>query len=179
MMSTKRPPAISGVSSGKAPALIAAVYPSIASTAVGRTLGQIFDCIPQRVCGIRVSHWLILMPLFPLWATIAAAEYFRLKALGEIYALTNQSVQRRTSLGNRFIRETPLAQVEQVAIRQLNGQAFYPAAEIDLLNAAGDTLMTLSGIPRADVFRQLILEARDAHRQVNASLKTIQTRHAG
>ena len=71
MMSTKRPPAISGVNSGKAPALIATVYPSIASTAVGQTLGALFDCLPQRMLGIRLSHWLILMPLFPLWAMIA------------------------------------------------------------------------------------------------------------
>jgi hypothetical protein len=177
-MSAKRPPAISGVSTGRA-TLVMTVYPSIASTAVGRTMGSLFDCLPDRVLGIRLSHWLILMPLFPLWATIAALEYFRLKVFGMVYCLTNRSVQIRSVRFNHLNREVPLSEIADVVIRQQAGQAFYPAADIELVNKAGETRLVLHGVPRADVFRQSILEARNAHVQVESSLSTIRARHAG
>lgn len=178
MIAAKRPPAISGVSTGRT-TLVMTVYPSIASTVVGQAMGSLFDCLPDRVLGIRLSHWLILMPLFPLWATIAALEYFRLKILGKIYCLTNRSVQIRSARTNWLFREVPLAEIADVVLRQQPGQAFYPAADIELVNMAGETVLTLAGVPRADVFRQSILEARNAHVQVEASLNTIRARHAG
>jgi hypothetical protein len=170
-----RPPAISGVSSGKSSTLIMTVYPSIAAELPGRLLGLWLDCIPLKVGGIKLSHLLFGLPA----ALVALPGYFKLKLLGEVYAVTNRSIQKRTSLGNRLIREVPLADIDQVVIRQLAGQQFYPAAEIDLVNKAGDTLMTLSGVPRADVFRQTILEARDSRSQIESSLGTIRARHAG
>jgi hypothetical protein len=174
-MVLKRPPAISGVSSGKSSALIVVVYPSIACTAYGRLIGQLLDCLPLKVCGIKLSHLLFGLPS----ALLAAPEYFRLKAMGNVYALTNRSVQIRTSRGNRLVREVPLSEIAQVVSRQLDGQQFFPAGELDLINKAGDTLMTLSGVPRVDVFRQSVIEARDARNQVEASLTTIRARHAG
>ncbi|HTI51846.1 MAG TPA: PH domain-containing protein [Planctomycetaceae bacterium] len=175
MTSTKRPPAISGVSTGKSSALIMTVYPSIAGNAYGQLLGQLMECIPARIGGIRLSNLLF----GPVAALLAVPEFFRLKVHGVVYTLTNRSVQVRTSRGNRLVREVPLADIAQVSIRQLSGQQFYPAAEIDLFNKAGDLLLTLSGIPRADVFRQTILEARSARNQVESSLTTICARHAG
>jgi hypothetical protein len=175
MTSTKRPPAISGVSTGKSPTLITTVYPSIAGNAYGQTLGQLMDCIPVRIGGIKLSNLLF----GPVAAILAVPEFFRLKVLGDVYSLTNRSVQVRTSRGNRLVREVPLSEIDQVVIRQLSGQQFFPAAQIDLFNKAGDLLLTLSGIPRADVFRQTILEARTAQRQVESSLSTIRARQAG
>jgi len=154
------------------------VYPSIASTVVGRTMGSLFDCLPDRVLGIRLSHWLILMPLFPLWATIAALEYFRLKLFGTVYCLTNRNVQIRSARWNWLVREVALTEIADVVLRQQPGQAFYPAADIELVNKAGETVLVLQGVPRADVFRQSILEARNAHVQVESSLNTIRARQA-
>ncbi|MSR60571.1 MAG: hypothetical protein EXS05_23505 [Planctomycetaceae bacterium] len=174
-MSTKRPPAIAGVSTGKAAAQIVTIYPSIAGTIPGRLLGQLLDCLPVKIGGIKLSHLLFGLPA----ALLAAPGYFSEKVFGSVYTLTNKSVQTRRSLGNRLIREVALTDVDQVVVRQLAGQQFYPAAELDLVNKSGDTLMTLSGIPRADIFRQSIVEARDARNQIAASLKTIDARHAG
>ncbi len=175
MTSTMRPPAISGVSTGKSSAVIAVLYPSIAAELPGRLIGQWLECLPLRIGGIKLSHLLFGLPVAPL----AAMGYFKLKALGHVYVVTNRSVQLRTSLGNRFVREVPLADIADVVVRQLPGQEFYPAAELDLVNKAGDTLLTLSGVPRAEVFRRTILEARDARVEVESSLGVIRARHAG
>lgn len=151
------------------------IHPSIAGTAYGRMLGQLLDSIPMKVGGIKLSHLLFGLPA----ALLALPMFFFLKLAGEVYSLTNRSLQIRTCLSNRPVREIPLADVGEVVIRQLPGQQFYPAAEIDLLNKAGETLVTLSGIPRADVFRQTIVEARNSRNQVQSSLNTIRARQAG
>jgi hypothetical protein len=166
----QRPPAIAGVSTG--PALIMVVYPSIAATAIGKGLGKLYELIPIRVGGIKLSHLLFCLPSAPF----AAVGYFLMKLSGEVYALTTRSVQLRNSLGNRLIREVPMSSIDQVVIRQEPGQEFYPAADIYLLNKAGETIMTLPGVPRAEVFRQTILEARSAQDQVAAALTTIGAR---
>lgn len=173
-MMTQKPPAISGVSGGK-PTLIMTVYPSIAGTDLGKILGRLYESMPTRVGGIKLSHL-----LFPLPTSIIAIQvYFHLKIFGNVYALTNRSLQFRKSIGNRLIREVPLSDIGQVIVRQEPGQEFYPAADLDILNKAGDTIMTLPGVLRADVFRETILEARDARNQVAASLATISARQAG
>lgn len=174
MSATTRGPAISGVSVGKTTEIMR-VHPSIAGTALGRVLGQILDSIPVKVGGIKLSHLLFGLPI----ALVALPMFLLLKVVGEAYSLTNRSVQVRTCLSNRPVREIQLSDIAEVVIRQLPGQAFYPAAELDLMNKAGDTLLTLSGIPRADVFRQTILEARNSRNQVQSSLNTIRARHAG
>jgi hypothetical protein len=152
-----------------------AVYPSIAGTGIGKALGRLYESMPARICGIKLSHLLFPLPT----AIIAITLYFYLKIAGEVYALTNRTLQLRTSLGNRLKREIPLSSIDQVVVRQEPGQEFYPAADIYLLNKAGETMMTLPGVLRAEVFRQTILEARNALNQVTASLATISARHAG
>jgi hypothetical protein len=172
-MLTQKPPAISGVSSGQA--LIMVVYPSIAAAGMGKLLGRLYESIPARVFGIKLSHLLFCLPT----AGLAVGGYFILKLFGEVYVLTNRTLQLRKSLGNRLIREIKLSEIDQAVIRQEPGQEFYPAADIYLLNKAGETMMTLPGVLRADVFRQTILEARNASNQVTASLATIKARQAG
>ena len=171
MTATKRPPAISGVSPQKE-AVIMTVYPSIACTWLGRALGQLYESLPAKLFGVKLSHLLFVLPTAPG----ALKAYAYLKLFGDVYVLTNRSVQKRSSLGNRLVAQVPLASIEQVTVEQEPGQAFYPAADLYLVNGKGDTLMVLSGVPRADVFRQTILEARDAFKQVEASLATINAR---
>jgi len=171
-MATHKPPAISGVSAEQA--LIMAVYPSIAATGLGKLLGRLYESMPMRVGGIKLSHWLFPLPT----AIFGVLIYAGLKLSGEVYALTNRTLQLRNSLGNRLKREIPLSSIDQVVIRQEPGQEFYPAADIYLLDKAGSTLMMLPGVPRADVFRQTILEAKNARNQVAASLATINARRA-
>lgn len=171
MASTKRPPAISGVSSEKE-AVIMMVYPSIASAAPGKWLGSLYDSIPFTVGGIKLSHLLFVLPTAPL----ALAGYAQLKILGEVYVLTNRSMQKRASLGNRLLTQVPLTSIADVTLVQEAGQAFYPAADLYLVDKKGETLMVLAGVPRADVFRQTILEAITARKQVEESLNRIKSR---
>ena len=167
----QRPPAISGLTAGKQ-ALVMAVYPSIAATTIGRLLGQLYGCLPIKIFGIKLSHLLFPLPT----AIIGVQVFFHLKLFGEVYVLTNRTVQLRKSLGNRLLREVQLSDIDQVVVRQEPGQEFYPAADIYLLDKAGKTLMSLPGVPRADVFRQTLLEGRNARVQVTAALATIGAR---
>lgn len=170
----RRPPAISGVSAGKT-AVVAAAYPSIAATVPGRLIGIWLDCIPVKIGGIKLSNLLFGLPA----ALLAVPGFAMQRLFAPVYMLTNRSVQLRSSLSNRLLREVPIDNVEKVAVRVLGGQQFYPAGEIDLVDKSGNVLQTLSGVLRPEVFRQSILEARNARRQVEASLKTIEARHVG
>ena len=73
--------------------------------------------------------------------------------------------------------QVPLGSIEQVVIDQKPGQEFFPAADLQLLGKAGEKLMVLEGVPYAAVFRETILEARNARKQTEASLATIEARH--
>jgi len=170
---TKRPQAISGVSASNE-AQIQTIYPSIAATSIGKGLGKLYNCIPISLGAFNVSDLLFPLPTSP----VAVLVYFWLKVFGEVYVLTNRSMRRRSSLGNRLIQKVLLADIEDVVINQQAGQQFYPAADLQLLGKKGETLMVLAGVPRADVFRQSILEARDARKQTEASLATIRARSA-
>lgn len=170
-MALQKAHAITGVSPGRE-AELTRVYPSIACTGFGKALGGFYDSLPARVGGIKLSHLLCVLPTAP----IALLLFFWLKVFGDLYVLTNRSVQKRAALGHSPKSEVLLKNIENVAVRQEPGQAFYPAADVYLLGKSGETLMVLSGVLRADVFRQNILEARDACRQVEASLATIKAR---
>src|SRR5579872_6887734 len=107
-MSLTRPPAIAGVSAKQA--LIMTVYPSVGGTALGKSLGRLYESMPMRIFGIKLSHLLFPLPT----AIIAIQVYFHLKIFGEVYVLTNRTIQLRRSLGNRLIREVKLGDIDQV-----------------------------------------------------------------
>jgi Bacterial PH domain len=170
-MTGTRPPAIAGVSASKE-TLSFVVYPSIAATGLGQLIGRICESLPMRVGGGKLSHLIFALPLAPLGASL----YLLLKLVGTVYVLTNRSIQLRKSLGNRLVRSVPLKEIDQVILQQEPGQEFFPAADVYLINKAGNPLAVLPGVTRADVFRRSILEARDSTMQVDASLATIRRR---
>ena len=172
MASGRKPVAISGVSASTE-AEIMTVYPSIAATGVGRALGSLYDAVPLRIMGLKLSHLLFVLPTAP----IAVLLYFMQKAPGQKYVLTNRSFQIWYALGSRKITQVPLIDVTDVVVRQLAGQAFYKAADLVLIGGKGnDEIMTLPGVPYPAIFRQTILEARDARQLVTKSLETIKAR---
>ena len=63
-------------------------------------------------------------------------------------------------------------------VAQQAGQEFYHASDLLLLNAKGDVVMRLEGLPHAEIFRENITKARDAALQVQASLNTIRARQS-
>ena len=169
-MPSRRQSAIAGVAADSETTIMT-VYPSISLMSPGRFLGRLYDSLDVRVMGIKPTYVFALM-LSP----VSVLMYFWLKVFGFRYVLTNRSVQKWNSLGNRRASQVSLTDIAQVAIHEEPGQAFYKAADIYLLGKAGERLMVLQGVPYAAIFRQTILEARDSRMQTAASLETIRAR---
>lgn len=149
------------------------VYPSIAAYGLGRALGGIYDCIPVRIMGVKLSNLLFVLPTAPLAATL----YFLQKLTGQKYVLTNRSFQIWRALGSRKVTQVSLTDIADVHVRELPGQQFYKAGDLILIGGkANDEIMTLAGVPYPHIFRQTILEARDSRQQVMKSLETIKAR---
>src|SRR5262245_34945197 len=171
MPAATAPHPISGVSAGRE-AVIEDLFPSIAASGLGRFLGQLMDSIPLSINGIRLSQVLFA----PVVAPLALIGYLKFKVTDPVYIVTNRSVQMRKALSRNLIQTVPLSDIDNIAIRVLPGQQFYQAGDLQLLNARGDVLMTLAGIPRPERFRQVILDARAARVTSDRSLEVIRAR---
>jgi hypothetical protein len=171
MATATRSQPIAGVSAG-AEQTIEIVYPSIAAVGPGRLIGRICDLIPAKVNGIKLSYLL----LAPLMAPFGALGYLSLKVTGDIYELTNRSLQIRRALTGRPVRKVSLSEIDNVAVAVLPGQEFYKAGDLVVLNAKGDAILTLAGVPRPERFREGILEAREARLRSDEALRAIQAR---
>ncbi len=172
-MSTNRPQAILNVSAG-ADSIVMIKYPSIACTFFGRMLGMLCESIPVKIYGIKLSYLLFGLLVSPS----AALIYFYLKVAGHRYVLTAFGVQKRAAVGNRLVSEVSLSAVNQIAVDQTAGQKFYKASDLVLLNSDGDAILRLEAVPQAEIFRQNLLETRDARTEVQAALETILARES-
>lgn len=170
-MTTKKT-AIAGVSS-TGEVEIRTKYPSIGATGIGQFLGSLYESIPARIWGVKLSHLLFVLPSAPL----AIVGYALTKISGERYVLTNRSIQRWASLGSRQIQSIPLAEIHEIAIETRPGMVFYKCGNLHLQDAKGNTLMLLKGVNRPEVFRETVLKSRESRTQVEASLATIQARN--
>lgn len=168
----KSPP-ITGVYAGRE-APLETVYPSIAASAIGRALGSLCDSIPLRIGGVKLSHLLFA----PIAIPFALIGYFQFKIVGEKYEVTNRSVRIRSFLGGRLVKQVALTDFDDVQVVVSPGQEFYHAGDLQLVNSKGDVVLTLTGVPRPDRLRHVILEARRARLQSDASLKVIEGRKA-
>lgn len=169
-MLTKKVQAISGVSP-QFESVVEEMYPSIACTGIGQFLNALYECIPVKIWGIKVSHVFAL-----LTAPLAVLLYLGLKVVGSRYTVTNRSVDRVSALGIRKLESVSLTEIADVSVDPDSRQSFYRTGDVRLSNAAGDTLMLMRGIPYPDRFRQVILETCDARSQVARSLAQIQAR---
>lgn len=164
--------------------LIMVVYPSIGAEGIGRLIGRGLKALPlpfvNHASRVATLIGILLLPLtillYAVGALLGLLGYIGLKLWGQRYVLTNHSLQSWSSIGQRLIKGVPLNQIADVSVKQLPGQAFYHAADLIVRDAGGNEILTLSGVPRADVFRQTILKARDANTQVAAALATIGAR---
>lgn len=170
-MATIKQQAISGVSAGHEN-LLMTVYPSVSATGIGRFLGLLCDSVPLKINGIKLSALLFGLPA----AFLALPVYFAQKLWGSRYELTSRCVRVRKGLSGRLAGETGLGEIADVQAEQRPGQAFFKAADLLLIAGDGSVLARLNAVPRAEVFRQTILEARDARFQVDSALATIQSR---
>jgi len=170
-MTSVKTQAISGVTTD-AENISMKVYPSMAGTGLGRLLGNLYESIPIKINGIKLSHLLFPLPLSPLSLLI----YFWMKAFGDRFVLTNRSLQVWRGLGARMSAQVPLGDIKEIDVAQSPGQVFYKAGDLVLFGANDSRLLRLGGVPRPDVFRQTILKGRDARLQNDSALATIRAR---
>jgi len=163
--------AIAGVNPQKESVLLT-VWPSVASTGLGRFIGVLCDSIPVKINGISISAMIFALPFAPL----AALVYLLLKALGKKYTLTRKSVQCWSTIGQQLVKSVPLADVDEVQVVQQTGQGFYKAADILLIGADGGILMKIPGITSPLTFQQNIRETQQASAETAASLEVIKKR---
>lgn len=169
---SNRPQAISGVSTGENQVMT--VFPSICAGALGRLLGSLYDCIPVPVLTTKLSRLLFVLPTAPLGALLYGLSKF----FGNKYVLTNNSVEIWSVVGRKRGGTVPLADIAGFETTQRNGMDFFQASDLDLLSEAGDTLLTLPGLPRAEVFAETIMKAQKAKSSVASSLATIEARQS-
>jgi hypothetical protein len=172
MSSGRKPSAISGVSASLE-AEIMTIYPSVASMGLARALGGLYEILPLKIFGVKLSYMLFVLPTAPL----ALLMYSMLKVVGHRFTLTNRSMQKWKSLGSHKVSQVALTDITSIEVRQLAGQKFYKAGDLVLIGGkSNDELMTISGVPYPHIFKQTILEARDARQMTAASLATIKAR---
>lgn len=162
--------AISGVSTGENQ--IMTVYPSICAMGIGRFLGKVYELIPIRIFGIKLSNLLFVLPTAPL----ALALYGLQKLTGNKYVLTNNAVEIWSLIGQRKSGSVALLDIADAVSTQRRGQEFFHASDLQLYSENGDVLLTLRGLPRSEVFAQTVMKARFSKASVKQSLETIKAR---
>ncbi len=169
---SNRPQAISGVSTGENQ--IMTVFPSICAGGLGRLLGILYDCIPVPVMTTNLSRLLFVLPTAPIGALLYGLSKF----FGNKYVLTNNAVEIWSVIGKRRGGTVPLADIAGYETTQRSGMAFFQASDLELLSESGDSLLTLPGLPRAEVFGETIMKAQRAKSSVASSLATIEARQS-
>jgi hypothetical protein len=163
--------AIAGVSSS-AEIEIRRKYPSIGGKSIGQFLGSIYESIPAKICGVKLSYLLFVLPSAPF----AILGYVVEKLTGEKWILTNRSIQRWASMGARQIQSLSLTEIDEIAIEITPGMVFYKCGNLHLQDAKGKTLMELKGVNNPEIFRETLLKSRESRTQVEAALATIEAR---
>lgn len=72
----------------------------------------------------------------------------------------------------------PLDEVGRVEIHCTFGQQFFKAGTLVIRDHVGTERMQLPGVVRPEMFRQTILDARDALISTEAARRTIEARHS-
>ena len=168
------PQAIPGAETQAERAIISR-WPSISSTVIGRVIGGLLEAAPTiRLPGLNIN--LAYAPAL-LLAPIAALLYLVTKVTGRRYTVTSKRVMVQHSLSKTMHSQVALENISEVAVAPYRpGQEFFSAADVVLQDSAGEELMRMQAVTRPGVFRQNILESRDALIQVQAALATIEAR---
>ncbi|GIX04150.1 MAG: hypothetical protein KatS3mg114_0019 [Planctomycetaceae bacterium] len=168
----KRPQAIAGVSP-QHETLIEEFYPSLAATPLGRFLDSLYESMPYGLGRLKLSYVLFIPPTLP----VVALAYFYMKIAHGKYVLTNRALKHTTLLGGRLLAEVPLLEIQEVAIDERSRGRFFPVADVVVTRTQSDSELILRGMPYPDRVVQVIVEAREARRQVGQALQTIERRH--
>ena len=133
-------------------AFIAQAFPSISATGVGRLLGRLYR-LPFAI------GFIVHLATLPIPVTLAALMF--LFGGFRRYVVSTTRIRERRGLKDRGGRQVLLSELEDVRAVVRPGQAFYRAADLELI-VGGQVALTLPGVTVAEAFRHVILEARDA-----------------
>ena len=162
---------------------IEVVYPSIAGEFIGSIIGSLMGIVAAFPSGEGIMKPVLLGIKLSLYIALGAIllqlgllGYIVHKLLGKCYTLTNRSIQERGILGGAMSQQLALSEIQNIEITTAGGYEFYNAGDLNLQNAQGSTLMTLKAIPYPERLSQILIDAREARLQSDASLAQIQSR---
>lgn len=174
---------IAGVSANRE-SEIEAVYPAIAGGVLGQIIGLIMGGIstafPSKrgVLGVPlvVLRLVLFLTVGSVLAPFALLAYAITKLFGHYYVVTNRSVQRRAMIGGAMSQQITLAEISDIEIATSPAYEFHRVGDLNLLNAQGGLLMTISAIPYPQRLKQILIDAREARLLSDASLAKIEAR---
>lgn len=163
-MSTKQ--AIAGVApSSMSEVTVAVFWPSNASTAVGRMLGQLY-AIDAGVWVVTVGN-LIALASIP----IALAIYFLkvLPGVGTRYRLTNKRLIVERGLNPAEERYVDLDRFDSIQIDVRPGQEWYNAGDLIFFSGKTETFR-LDGVSRPEAVRATLVKSQKSFAGVSKAL---------
>ena len=153
---------------------IEAVYPSVASNAVGRMVGGVMGAV-QSAIPVTVVRIIALILVGSVMAPFALLAY-AWRLCGTCFVITNRSVQERRIIGQNQVRQVALSDIDNAEITIQGGYDFHRVGDVNLLNAKGNVLLSIPAISFPERLRQIILDAREARVQSDETLERIQAR---
>jgi len=165
---------IAGVSANRE-AEIEVIYPSVAAGALGQMIGAVMgiaNTVPTTPLRLLASL-LLGIPM----SLLAVLAYALNKIFGTCYVLSNRSVSSRSILGGRTGKSVPLTDIAHIEIHTSgNGYQFHRVGDVQLENAQGNVLLSLTAVSYPQRVKQIILDAQAARMLNDESLLLIQKR---
>ena len=164
--------AIAGVSPSKAnETTIMTVWPTIASTGLGRFLGRLYDS-NIGFGGIFTLGTIWIALTIP----IALGLFFYLLGLPFPWAARRYRLTNRRLIVEKGMTPVPdkwvtLDNFDAIDIEVLPGQAWYPAGDMIFRKGKMETFR-LSGVSRPESCRQVCLKAQQAHVMLANTMKS-------
>lgn len=141
-----------------AEATVMTVWPSVASTGLGRTLGRIYR-IRDGVGPISIGR-LALLATIP----VGLALYLSMRLPWAIrrYRLTNRRVAIERGVGGEVVQFVDLDRFDAIDVVVEPGQEWYAAGDLVFRRGQVETLR-LPGVSRPESFRRTCLEVRQSY----------------
>lgn len=141
-----------------AEATITTVWPSNASTGLGRLLGQLYSI--RAGIGVLTVGNMVALCSIPL--ALGLFFFLLLPGVARRYRLTNRRVIIENGVTLKPMSWVGLADFDTITIEVLPGQQWYPAGDLIFYKGQIETFRLL-GVPRPEGFRHTCLAAQRAH----------------
>jgi hypothetical protein len=141
-----------------AEATIMTVWPSVASTSLGKTFGRLYR-IKEGFGPVSIGR-LSLIATIPIGLMLYLS--LRLPWAIKRYRLTNRRVTIEVGINPRVMQFVLLDGFDSIEVDVSPGQEWYAAGDLIFRRGAIETLR-LPGVSRPESFRRVCLEARQAY----------------